>query len=520
MRSRIRLFGGALLVIGATAAVGFTSRGSESSEVNRLGFQLISLLHTFHWTRAQWSVLVVSLDRGDTIFALEPDAERAPASNMKLLTTTAALRELGPEFRFRTFLASAGEIQNGVLVGDLVLYGTGDPGLSGRFYPDKTSIFEKFADSLQAHGIHAVQGDLVGDASFLAGPLRPPGWEVEDLNEHFAPGISALSFNENVVSLRIEASESLGGRPIVHTLPDHAGLDIINAASTVDGPARLLIDREDPMNPILVEGDIQRRGRDVWRQLTVSDPPRFTLSVFRSVLEERGIMVRGADRVVTDPGHSVIAAGRVFAPARADHRGVRILATHVSPPLRDYLAVVNKESNNFFAELLFRTLGRVATGTGSPAAGSRAVARNLVALGVDTTGVVQLDGSGLSSANRVRASTLVNVLTRLASTDLWPEFWQTLPEAGNRRELSRMYMTPAAGNLRAKTGTIEGVSALSGVVRSRDGERLAFSILVNGTPSTSAAKRIENGIGAHLASFTRGVDAISTTAAQLQPSLR
>lgn len=488
-----------------------------SGEVERLGEELSRLLTLYRWRGAGWSVLVVSLDRGDTLFAAAPDSARAPASNMKLLTSAAVLRELGPEFRFRTWLVSEGDVQGGVLTGDLVLYGTGDPGISDRFFPSKESVFHALADQLLAQGITAVDGDLVGDASFLAGPLRPGGWEAEDLNDHFAAAVSALSFNENVVSLRVEPAARSGWRPVVHTLPDHAGLEVDNRALTVEGRARLTIGRLDPLEPILVEGSIQRGGRDAWREITVSDPAQFAVSVFRSVLESRGIRVLGTGQVVRDPRTSPVTSRKVTAPARGTGRA-RILATHVSPPLRDYLAVVNKKSNNLFTELLFRTLGRHREGIGDPGAPARAVAASLAGLGVDTTGLVQLDGSGLSAGNRVRAGTLVDVLAGMAGSDLWGEFWATLPEAGNRRELPRMYRTAAAGNLRAKTGTIEGVSALSGMVLSQDGERLAFSILVNGTPSTTRAKRVENDIGVQLASFRRGPDALPLArVAQLPP---
>ncbi len=500
----------ALLLAPATLALMAAGPNpAGDSELDRLGSEISSLLQSYRWRNAHWSVLVVSLDRGDTIFAVEPDAPRAPASNMKLLTTAAALRELGPEYRFTTFLVSDGTIDNGVLRGDLVLFGSGDPGISDRFYASKTSVFEELADQLLARGIHAVDGDLVGDESLLPGPLRPPGWDAHDLNDHFAPGISALSFNENVVTLRVEAGPTLGSPPIVHSIPDHAALDIVNRATTVDQPARLFIGRDDPTAPIVVDGRIQQGGRDVWRQITVGDPATFAVSVFRTVLEERGIVVRGANRVEDRPPTSIVRGRRVTAPTVRGRTRARVLATHVSPPLRDYLAVINKKSNNLFAELVFRTLGRVAAGDGGWELASAAVARSLDAMGVDTAGVQQMDGSGLSLGNRVRAATFVSLLARMADDPLWGEFWQTLPVAGNRRELARMYRTPAAGNLRAKTGTIEGVSALSGVVQSSDGERLAFSILVNGTPSTSRAKRVENGIGARLASFSRGVDALT-----------
>jgi D-alanyl-D-alanine carboxypeptidase/D-alanyl-D-alanine-endopeptidase (penicillin-binding protein 4) len=265
----------------------------------------------------------------------------------------------------------------------------------------------------------------------------------------------------------------------------------------------LVIARDDPMEPVSVRGEIQRGGRGVWRELTVSDPAAFAVSALRAVLEARGIEVEGGNRVITDERGSLLGRRRATAPAATREGRVRILATHVSPPLRDYLAVVNKRSNNLYSELIFRTLGRTRVGIGSPEAGAAAVSASLAGLGVGLEGLVQADGSGLSAANRVRATTLVDLLTRMASSPDWPEYLASLPVAGNRRELGRMFDTPAAGNLRAKTGTIEGVSALSGVVQTQDGERLAFSILVNGTPSPTRAKRLENEIGVRLASFRR-----------------
>ncbi|MCG6957794.1 MAG: D-alanyl-D-alanine carboxypeptidase/D-alanyl-D-alanine-endopeptidase [Gemmatimonadetes bacterium] len=510
-RRAIYAFCGAVLTcLVVTGAVAGPPSGPSNPEVARLGQDLKGLLGTAHWRHALWSVLVVSLDHGDTLFAQAPDSTVAPASNMKLLTTAAALRELGPDFRFRTYLVTDGSVDGGTLHGDLVLYGTGDPGLSDRFFPSRTTPFEKLADDLLAAGIRTVAGDLVGDASYLPGPLRPAGWDAADLNDHFAPAISALSFNENVVSVRVHPAAKAGAHPSVESIPDHASLDVDNEAVTVtrSSRARLWIDRRNPTDPILVGGTIARGGRDAWRELTVSDPAAFAISVFRTVLEDRGIEIRGTDRVVRDPTASLVGSSEISAPSSGTRRRTRILAHLVSPPLREYLAVVNKRSNNLFAELIFRTIGRVETGEGAPVQSARQVDRSLTDLGVDMGPVVQLDGSGLSAGNRVTTGTLVDVISRMENSPLWGEYWATLPEAGNRRELARMFRTPAAGNLRAKTGTIDGVSALSGVVQSRDGERLAFSMVVNGTPSTSRAKRLENGVGARLASFTRGPDAV------------
>jgi D-alanyl-D-alanine carboxypeptidase/D-alanyl-D-alanine-endopeptidase (penicillin-binding protein 4) len=241
-------------------------------------------------------------------------------------------------------------------------------------------------------------------------------------------------------------------------------------------------------------------SRDVWRQMTVGVPARFAAETFRRTLEDRGLVVEGNTRIEELPARSV--ASNFSAPA-SGRRGARILARHVSGPLTDYLEVVNKESNNLFAELVFRAIGRVAEGVGSFEASARAVKRTLDGIGVDTTGLTQLDGSGLAGGNRVTAAAFVQTIEAMSEGDLWPQYWASLPQAGTRRELGRMYRTAAAGNLRAKTGTIEHVSALSGLVRSADGERLAFSILVNDSRSQTRAKRVENLIGVRLASFRR-----------------
>lgn len=480
-------------------------RQADAQEIESLRERLDALFGNTTWRGATWGVMVRSLDTGDTLYAIEAGEPLAPASNLKLLTTAAALRMLGPDYRFRTYLLTQGTIRNGVLHGDLVLYGTGDPGISDRFYRTKNEVFDLLIDQLLALGVHTVTGDLVGDASFLPGPLRPPGWHPSDLNDGFTGAVSALSFNENVVSFRVVPG-AVGTTPTVYTVPDHAGLEIVNTAQTVasDARPRLAILRDDPLEPVRVEGRLLSTSRDVWREMTVPVPAHFAASVFRSALEEKGITVFGEIRTVDARERSVV--GAISAPALG-RRGARVLARHVSDPLSAYLAVVNKESNNLFAELVFRLLGRTASGVGSPEAGSAAVRTALGELGVDMTRVVQLDGSGLSSGSRVSASTFVDIITRMAASPVWSEYWGSLPEAGRRGELGRMYGTLAAGNLRAKTGTIQGVSALSGMVRSRTGERLAFSLLVNGTRSNSRAKATENQAGVLLAAFDRTLSA-------------
>lgn len=486
--------------------------GLTAQPLPPLQSELASAFGRASWGDAQWGALVVSLETGETLFELDSEIPLVPASNVKLLTAAAALHVLGPEYRFRTWVLADGPVVDGVLDGNLIIYGTGDPGISDRYYGRKDEIFHRLIDDLEAAGIRTVRGDLVADASFFPGPLRDPGWEQRDLNEHFTAGVSALSYNENVVSFRIQ-SAAPGEPPLVETVPAHSALDVVNTAEMTTGRARprLAILREDPLEPVRIEGRMVAGSRDVWRQMTVAIPADFVGASFRAALEERGIEVGGLSRSVSD------GVGSPMAPLNAPALGrpaLRIVATHLSRPLVEYLEVVNKESNNLFAEVVFRAIGRVVFGDASPEASARAVRSTLVELDVDTTGLVQVDGSGLSGENRVTAQTFVDVMQAMSDGPLWDEFWATLPEAGTRRELGRMYRTAAAGNLRAKTGTIDGVSALSGMVRSADGERLAFSLMVNDSPSQSRAKNTENMIGARLAGFRRPVGTAPEVAAE------
>ena len=501
-----------------TVALAAFAGGAAAQEIGELRDQLAGAYSTSGLGNATWGAMVVSLDSGDTLFNVGADSAMAPASNLKLLTTAAALRVLGPDYRFRTYVLTDGAVSDGVVDGDLILFGTGDPGISDRFYSEKDEVFQQLIDQLEAAGVRTVTGDLVGDASFFTGPLRPEGWDPRDLNDHFTGAVSALSFNENVVSYRVVPGAP-GEPPTVTSVPPHSGMDLLNIAETVSGRARprLAILRDEPLEPVRVEGRVTAGSRDVWREMAVSVPARFAIANFRAALEERGIELRGDLRVVEEASGSILGTEKLSAPAYG-RRGARVLARHVSEPLSAYLGVINGDSNNLFAELVFRALGRTLTGQGSPEAAARAVRASLSEIGVDLRGTVQADGSGLSSENRVRAATFVSVLDRMSHDPHWREYWASLPEAGQRRGLGRMYRTAAAGNLRAKTGTIEGVSALSGMVRSQDGERLAFSLLVNGARSTTRAKRLENEVGVLLAGFRRAPErlaAIQMVEAQL-----
>ena len=475
-------------------------------DVLTLRKDLSALLNTPTLRRAEWSVLVVSLEEGDTLFAQDENRSLAPASNMKIATTAAALHFLGPAFRYQTFVYADGPLQDGTLRGDLILYGTGDPGISDRFYRNRTDVFEAFADRITEIGITRIEGAVVGDATYFSGPDLGLEWDPRDLNEWFAASVSALSFNENIVTLQILPSARLGFPPRIETIPFGFPLDVSNQAETVVGRPRpnLWLDRVEPTARIRVDGEIRQGGPIIWRRLTVPDPAVFAARALREVLISKGISVRAPERAVHDEAESRITGRESWAPGLLDGDEPWLLAHHTSPELLEYLTVVNHESHNLFAETIIKTMGKVATGEGSFEGGARAL-QSFAAkeAGIEAVQIKAVDGSGLSKSNRTSAGALVGLLRQVAKSDNWDAFVSTLPEAG--RSLRRMYGTPAARNLRAKTGTIDGVSALTGIVTTRDGETLLFSILSNELRSTGPAKRVEDRIGARLAEFRRDV---------------
>lgn len=481
----------------------------EAAAVRRLQGTLAGLLPVDRWRSSEWGVLVTSLDRGDTLFARNAHESLAPASNLKLLTTAAALHHLGEEFRFRTFLLADAPVEDGRLTGDLVLYGTGDPTLADDPARPGREPLRAMARELRARGIEVIEGDVVGDGSYFGEEVRPAQWGSGTLNEWFAAPVASLQYNENVATLRIRAGAGPGTPVEVEVVPAGAPVPLEIRAETVSRRTRhpVWTVRESLDNPVLLTGQQELDDPDIWRRMPVPDPALYAASRLRAVLEEEGIEVRGAPRSTSGDEGSLLAGDGFWAPGAEERPAPSVLAEHQSPLLIELLRVVNRQSNNLYAESVARTLGRIVEGEASFEGGARVIRQFLVnEVGVPEAEVRPRDGSGLSRENRLTPYALVRLLDHMYRSPHWDSFHGTLPEAGNWRQLRRMYGSPAAGNLRAKTGTLRSVSALTGVVEARNGERVAFSIISNDVPSTSLAKAVEDRIGVQLASFSRPDD--------------
>jgi serine-type D-Ala-D-Ala carboxypeptidase/endopeptidase (penicillin-binding protein 4) len=456
---------------------------------------------------ANAAVMVVSLDRGDTLFSVNPDLPLAPASNMKLFSTAAALYYLGPEFRYSTYVLADGTLDGGILHGDLVLFGTGDPSMSGRMLGGSLPPLRALADTLLAQGITEVRGNLVGDGSFFDAEWLGRGWSPDNFGAAYSAPVGALSLSENIARIQVRPGPAVGTPARITTSPATHGMAVVNRTTTVAGGQTGIRFGYEPEG-LVISGRITLRHGGIERTIPIVDPVNFTVAAFRSVLEERGIRVTGEVRTVTEPAASPVSfLGRAGTAAPGDEPQPRVLGIHLSPPLSELISVTNHVSQNLFAEALLKTVGRVALGEGTFDAGGRAIQYFLECEAqVDTTRLGIVDGSGLSPFNRVTARATIQLLDMMTRNPHWEAYLASLPEAGHSRPrgLQRMTGTAAERNLRAKTGTIRNVSALSGYVTAANGERIAFAIIANNLPaSTWAAKRIEDGIGARIADFDR-----------------
>ena len=471
---------------------------AQSTPEGPLWPEVAHLFQQRTWRNATWGVLVVSLESGDTLLAWNAERPFVPASNAKLFTTAAALHYLGPDYRFVTALLADGPLRGGTLLGDLVLYGTGDP----TFAPDTASL-AVFADSVVLRGIRRVRGDLVGDASFLGAELTGPGWSPDNLDEPYASPPSALGAAENRVKLMVFPGERTGDAATVRIEPANDYFRIVNRVRTVArGRTRIQVHHE-PSGVVELSGDLRGTSYGWSTYLVVREPAIFAVGLLRRLLEARGVAIDGTTRAVTDDDPD-----RTQAMLRRGIHGTDPLAGAVavrrSMPLDELVTFMNHRSHNLSAELLLRSIGRVAGNAGTWASGARLVRQYLVdRVGLSPGEVQVIDGSGLSLLDRATPRALVRLLSYMGQAPEGPEFMQSLPLVGIGMR-DRMTTTAAVGRLRAKTGTLSTVSALSGYVTTGAGEALAFSVIVNDAPSIRRARAVQDSLGAFLAGLDRG----------------
>ena len=444
--------------------------------------------------RGSVGVAVYSVDRGRALYAYNPDLVLLPASNMKLYTTAVALDRLGPDFQYTTSLYVNGPVRpDGTLQGDVIVVGRGDPTISGRFYGDSaTYVFDRFAQRLREMGIRRVTGSLIGDVSYFDDVRIAPGWEPGNLLWWYGARVSALSFNDNVVTIEVRPGARSGELARILFYPGTDVISVVNRVTTMGarGGRSIGISRRPDRGGYEINGRIPVNSGPLRYVVAVEDPPRYTLSVLRDRIERAGVDFEGRDRVIHD---------RDDLPASPR----RLVASHTSVRMEEIVRVINKRSQNFFAEQVLKTLGAVYRGDGSFHDGRDVVDDALRSLGVPAWEFHMDDGSGLSRLDRTTARITAELLVAMRGHQRFEDYYDSLLLAGSDGDPRRLNHPAAVGNVRTKTGTLRGVSALSGYVTTRDGELLAFSVITNGLRGGKGSSiAIEDAVAERLAAYS------------------
>ena len=416
------------------------------------------------YSRVRWGILVQPLYQGKNLYSRDAQKYFTPASNAKLLTTAAALQQLGANFRIRTSVYQDG-------IGVLRVVGRGDPSFSD-------TQLVALAKQLKAKGITQIR-KLTADDSYFQGDIVSPSWEWEDVYSNYGAPVNSLIVNENLFSLNLIPQAV--GKPLQLAWTDFSEArlwQIINQSVTAEEkqPGFINVSRELSGNVLRIQGQLPAKADRFLVKVPVVDPNNYFLRRFRTALigEKIGLRETG------------IVSGGV---------NLQEIAFVESSPLSDLLMETNQNSNNLYAEALLRAIALQPKKPDQTTvnAGLEVLKTTLTQLGVNPTGYALVDGSGLSRHNLISPEALVQLLQAMAKTPAASLYRTSLPVAGKSGTLkNRFKNTPAEGIVQAKTGTVTGVVSLSGYVNTPKYEPLVFSIIVN--QSEQKAKALREGV--------------------------
>lgn len=468
--------------------------GYSGTTIREFWKELDDIFNDPNFDNANWGVVIQSLETGEYFYRRNANKLFIPASDLKLFTTASALILLGPEYKFSTQILMDGKMDGSVLDGDLIVRGRGDPTISGRFYnDDKYKVFNDWDDSLSNIGIDEITGNIIGDDNRFDNLGLGKGWAWDDESYWFSAPSGAVSFNDNVVDIVVKVNKDKD-IPVIRTNPSTKYIVFVNNVAVVpdDSTTSINVYRQRGTNIVDVFGTIRKQD-SVKTYVTVNNPTQYSMVILKSVLQKGDIDVDGFAMDIDDISKLPL------------EKNLKLLFTYYSPPLKEIIKIINKNSENFYSEQLVKTIGLEEEGFGSADNGIKAEDMVFRDMGILPEGMNIVDGSGLSRLNLVTPHQIVKLLNYMFKSKYFIPFFNSLPIAGIDGTLGkRMKKTKAENNLRAKTGTHIGVNSISGYVYTLDNEPVSFSIIANNyNVPVKIAENIEDLVCLRLANFKR-----------------
>ncbi|MBK7987386.1 MAG: D-alanyl-D-alanine carboxypeptidase/D-alanyl-D-alanine-endopeptidase [Ignavibacteria bacterium] len=437
-------------------------------------------------------------ETGEFLYRRNDEKNFIPASNLKLITTAAALEYLGKDFRYRTLFYLDGTAnRGGEFIGNIIIRGGGDPTLSQFFYRDATFIFDAVFNKLDSLGITSIRGNIIADDTYFTDEPYPKGWSIEDIPFAFSPEVSGLNYYDNTVEFHCETGIAASEKPHIDIIPENEYVTYINDLITTDSNYAPTAEglRSPESNSFIISGGIPLRKEksNVIIQSSIHKPALYFASILRSELERRGIRIRG----------SLLQSKEMYY--FPNYPSLVLLAEQFSPALSDIVLITNRFSHNLCAEVLLKTIAKEKTGIGSFENGIEMIKKFLTKYGIKTEKLSIADGSGLSRLNLCSPLSFVKVLNAMYNSPNRDEFIASLAIPGERGTLhKRLTNSRAETNIFAKTGSMASVSTISGYALTRDREPVSFSIMFNGfTVPFSVIRSLEDLVCMRLASFSR-----------------
>ncbi|HEX7860984.1 MAG TPA: D-alanyl-D-alanine carboxypeptidase/D-alanyl-D-alanine-endopeptidase [Verrucomicrobiae bacterium] len=477
MRLHSILLVGICSVLFAQAAEKNKAAGTVEDVTQRIGEHISQ----GKFSAAMWGVKIVSLESGATIFETNAHKLLKPASNAKTFSGALALDVLGANYKIKTsLLAKSAPDASGTFKGDLVIYGRGDPTFSARFQDGSyTNLFGRLIEAFRRAGIRRVEGDLVGDETFFAGPRFGANWTWDDLQYYYGAEVSALSYQDNVIDLFLKPGTKAGEPCAIELKPETKFLDLANRMRTTGTNVRpsVAVMRLPGERRAYVNGTLPVNSRGVTDAVTVPDPALWFVASLREELQRVGIQVTGKVRTRSWPEHPKLAVAEW-----------RELAFAESLPMSEIVAKMLKPSQNLYAQLLLQQVGahsksRAAMAEDAGLMELRAFAKRA---GIDAGEVLLDEGSGLSRSALVTANALVGLHTYMARHPQGAIYREALPAPGEGTLRSR-FRDLSSAKLRAKTGTLKYVNTLSGYIDTAVNEKLAFAVMLNAYDNDGSA---------------------------------